>query len=159
MNWCFLIFFRLPMLMFCKTLKKKLWKFVSFTSTWWTLKAVRLVYMLSGYLKYCLTEKYLSGTFKGMYKISTQYFNRFVGLRDLSVYSHIIFPSIWQFLELRCFTFFLNDSSFILRIKWPVAASSLEYWILILKNLHYILLNLDTRFLSSKRLSLVKKDT
>lgn len=47
---------------------------------------------------YCLIERYLIGTFKGMYKISSQCFNRFVeGLGDLSVYSHLLFPSIWQF--------------------------------------------------------------
>lgn len=158
MNWCFIIFSQLPMLLFCKTLKKKLWKFVSFKSTWWTLKAVRLIYKLSGYLMYWLMEKYLTGTFKEMYKISTQSFNMFVeGLGDFSVYSHLLFPSIWQFLEL-VFYFFFNDSSAIPRIKWSVAANFLEYWILILENSHYILPNLDTRFLSSKRLFLIKKD-
>lgn len=84
--------------------------------------------MLSGYLMYCLIETYLAGTFKGMYKTYIQSFNRFVeGLGDLSVYSHLLFPSIWQFLELLCFAFFLNDSSLIPRTKLSVAADFLEY--------------------------------
>lgn len=129
MNWRFIIFFQLPVLLFCKTLKKNLWTFVRFTSTWWTLKAVMLIYMLFGYLMYCLMEKYLTGTFKGMYKISTQCFNRFVeGLGSLSLYSQLLFPSIWQFLELLWFTFLKKvDSSLIPRIKWSIAANFLEY--------------------------------
>lgn len=57
--------------------------------------------MLPGYLMYCLIEKYLIGTFKGMYKISSQCFNRFVeGLGDLSVYSHLFISKHLAILEL-----------------------------------------------------------
>lgn len=74
--------------------------------------------MRSGYLKYCLIEKYLTGVFKGVYKISTQCFNRFIEDRgDLSVYSHLLVPGSWQFLELLCFTILKNDSSLIPKIK------------------------------------------
>lgn len=49
----------------------------------------------------CLIERYLTGTFRGMYNIFTQCFNRSVeGLGDLSVYSHLLFLSIWKLLEL-----------------------------------------------------------
>lgn len=48
--------------------------------------------MLSGYLMYCLIEKYLIGTFKGMYKISTQVCRR--SSRPFCVFTRFIFKHL-----------------------------------------------------------------